>query len=721
MSLLPHSKSEPVDSLSFQVGRGSFRMRVFPHGRVHEQDDRVSVFIRCTGIVSEREAPVGADSAEAAVDDSGKDEKTAAPRRVRGRYTDGQGPLTSRPHATSSSSSSSSSSSRARSHQPSLSVRYRFRFVHPSGDRGLDETIPTPLDAPYAYNFSVDDEHEGAFVTHQSLHGRHIISGDVLILQVDMEVMQGVRSEYVFSHGLPVRVEGSEEEEKDVERALGRQFLRAWREGRECDVWIRVKGAETAGTVAGGGGGGVDDDEDDEEKDDEEEQSVQSEEADASVPARSHLLKKQRTSLTSQRSIAQSANLIPAHKFVLSSRSSVFAVMLSHDMRERKESVIEIDDIDRDTVLRLLYFLYAGMLPTTAALTALATPSSSRPSFSSSLSSRSYPSLPSTSLLPPSILPTPITRWDESVKLFHASHKYALPQLSELSAWSIVRHLSDDTVLPTLQLSECYRDQAGAGTLFDAGKEWMCRRFEQVIRKTCDVQQAGDGSTTMEVVAVREEAKEREKKERTDSDELVDGCTVHVFADGPEDENKALASLSLSASSSSSNPRVSGPIALATVVNARWQGQTFALCLILSVLEARAVEQVTLPGACLRSGLTVMKAGAVLPLRYGNLRLAGNRKSLVTSSAPPASSTDVLSSSLASISIPRSDVSPSSVAPLVASLAVSEGGEGETVNKVQQAGTVMREGGGKKRGREDVAPLRAADVSRLPARSSRLE
>ena len=530
-------------------------MRVFPTGRSHETDDRVSVFIRCVGIVT-----------PPSPSDEGEEGGEGGTKRGRSRPD----VVAVRPHnPTSSSSSSSSSSHRSRSHFPTLAVRYRFRFVHPSGDRTADETIPSPLDPPYSYSFTTDDEHEGAFVTHHSLHTRHIITADTLILQVDMEVMQAQRTDFVFSHGLPIRGEGADEDEgEDVERVLGKQFLQAWRQGKDCDVLIKVRGGEV------GGGGGVDEDEEEEEeKGEEDEDSVGSEDDTHKLPAHSHQTKKRRTSLSSSpphpRTSSTAVSVIPAHKFILSSRSAVFAVMLSHDMRERKESVIEIDDIDRATVLRLLWFLYCGLLPTTAALTALASaPSAQKRSFQSS--SRAY-ALPSTSLLPPSILPTPLTQWSEAVALYHTAHKYAIAHLAELTAWAIVQHLSDDTVLPTLQLSECYREQSGSRTLFEAGKEWMCRRFEQVIRRTCDVRGSGGGEEDKKQVVSHSprEGKEREMKPRADGDVLVDGCTVYVYADSTEDENRALASLSLS-SSSTSTARPTGPIALATVVNAKW-------------------------------------------------------------------------------------------------------------------------------------------------------
>ena len=735
-SLLPQSKTDGVESLPYQVGRGSFKMRVFPKGRVHEADERVSVFIRCIALMpddklqqerkEDRRADAGGGSRGGGGGGAGGGEGDSLHAAAAGG---GGGSRWPRSSAVSASSSSSSSSSlrRQSSTGPTLSVRYRFRYVHPSGDRSQDETIPPLHEAPYHYKFSADEEHEGAFVTQQSLQARQILRDDSLILQVDMEV--SARSEFVFSHSLPLR---SEDEQQEMQQIMGGQFLRAWKDGRDCDVMIRVKeqtvggggGGQSRGGAAGGAAigaaGGLDyEEEENDDNEEEEDSSVQSEEKeDDDGPQRRthaavytpHHLKKQRTSLTSaapfssRQSIA-SVNLIPAHKFVLSARSSVFACMLAYEMKERTESVIEIDDMDRETVLRMLYFLYTGALPTAQALTSAACSTSSssssssssppRPAFASSSSSSSsssrssrYP-LPSTSLLPPTILPSPLTSWLDTVHLFQAAHKYDIPHLAALTAHHVCSLLSDDTVMATLQLSEYYKEQTGSFTLFEAGREWMLRRFEDVVKWSCESRGGGDevvvmlrrGGQAAEAQAWGEQREEEGKDElyadvraKLEDGDIVDGCSVDVYADG-EDENRALASLSLSATDST---RLTTPIASGCVLNAHWSesaSSPLALVLITAVHAPDSVEQVTLPSASLsfpRS--SPLAVNSVLPIRYANLRLTGGDGALVVVGSQPASAssqqpTDGSQGVLfqSSLSLPLSSSSSSGGVPALSS------------------------------------------------------
>ncbi|KAH0546401.1 BTB/POZ domain-containing protein At1g01640-like [Cotesia glomerata] len=51
-----------------------------------------------------------------------------------------------------------------------------------------------------------------------------------------------------------------------------------------------------------------------------------------------------------------------AHKVVLTSNSSIFKKMLTTDMKESKESCINLPELDSDTVNELLHFLYYGKL-----------------------------------------------------------------------------------------------------------------------------------------------------------------------------------------------------------------------------------------------------------------------------------------------------------------------------------------------------------------------
>lgn len=52
-----------------------------------------------------------------------------------------------------------------------------------------------------------------------------------------------------------------------------------------------------------------------------------------------------------------------AHKMILETRSPVFSLMFSHDMRENRTGEVNIKDIDQVTIGNVLYFLYTGEIP----------------------------------------------------------------------------------------------------------------------------------------------------------------------------------------------------------------------------------------------------------------------------------------------------------------------------------------------------------------------
>lgn len=67
--------------------------------------------------------------------------------------------------------------------------------------------------------------------------------------------------------------------------------------------------------------------------------------------------------------ISQDGQEILAHKAILAARSPVFARMFEHDMREKKENVVMIQDIKSPVLKAVLQFIYAGTvddLPTLA-------------------------------------------------------------------------------------------------------------------------------------------------------------------------------------------------------------------------------------------------------------------------------------------------------------------------------------------------------------------
>lgn len=53
--------------------------------------------------------------------------------------------------------------------------------------------------------------------------------------------------------------------------------------------------------------------------------------------------------------------LFPAHKLVLSARSSVFAAMFSHgEVKENQNRLIEINDMSSEVMLAILKYIYTG-------------------------------------------------------------------------------------------------------------------------------------------------------------------------------------------------------------------------------------------------------------------------------------------------------------------------------------------------------------------------
>ena len=81
---------------------------------------------------------------------------------------------------------------------------------------------------------------------------------------------------------------------------------------------------------------------------------------------------------------------IPVHKAIITARSTYFRTMLSTEMKEKKESFIEIDDLRVNTVTNIIKFIYTGSLVN---------------------------------------IPTTL---DEMIELTHASHRYELLNLKEL-------------------------------------------------------------------------------------------------------------------------------------------------------------------------------------------------------------------------------------------------------------------------------------------------
>lgn len=58
--------------------------------------------------------------------------------------------------------------------------------------------------------------------------------------------------------------------------------------------------------------------------------------------------------------VRTSSKEFPAHKVILCAQSAVFSGMFDRDMLENKTGVVEIEDLDDDTLEKLLLFIYTG-------------------------------------------------------------------------------------------------------------------------------------------------------------------------------------------------------------------------------------------------------------------------------------------------------------------------------------------------------------------------
>ncbi|GFU31833.1 TD and POZ domain-containing protein 4 [Trichonephila clavipes] len=52
----------------------------------------------------------------------------------------------------------------------------------------------------------------------------------------------------------------------------------------------------------------------------------------------------------------------PVHKSILGARSPVFKAMFTHDMKEKNSGCVNIDDLDDDTIQRMLLYIYTAKL-----------------------------------------------------------------------------------------------------------------------------------------------------------------------------------------------------------------------------------------------------------------------------------------------------------------------------------------------------------------------
>ncbi|GFY68311.1 TD and POZ domain-containing protein 2 [Trichonephila inaurata madagascariensis] len=104
-----------------------------------------------------------------------------------------------------------------------------------------------------------------------------------------------------------------------------------------------------------------------------------------------------------------------AHKNILSARSPVFKAMFTHDMRERNSECVNIEDLDDDTVQRMLQYLYTATVPD--------------------------------------------LDWDSACNLYTAADKYEILSLKSKCSFFLKDNLSPDNACDLLILSDMHQDE----------------------------------------------------------------------------------------------------------------------------------------------------------------------------------------------------------------------------------------------------------------------
>ncbi|GFY57133.1 TD and POZ domain-containing protein 3 [Trichonephila inaurata madagascariensis] len=125
-----------------------------------------------------------------------------------------------------------------------------------------------------------------------------------------------------------------------------------------------------------------------------------------------------------------------AHKCILSARSPVFKAMFNNDMRERSSECVNIEDLDEDTVQRMLLYLYTATLPD--------------------------------------------LQWDSACNLYTASDKYEILSLKNECSSFLKDNLSPDNVCNLLILADMHQDK----DLKSSAEEFILNRKE--IFDTCE-------------------------------------------------------------------------------------------------------------------------------------------------------------------------------------------------------------------------------------------
>ncbi|GFW60802.1 TD and POZ domain-containing protein 5 [Trichonephila clavipes] len=105
----------------------------------------------------------------------------------------------------------------------------------------------------------------------------------------------------------------------------------------------------------------------------------------------------------------------PAHKNILSARSPVFKAMFTHDMKEKNSECVDIEDLDDETVQRLLLYIYTATLQD--------------------------------------------LRWDSACNLYAAADKYEIPSLKSECFSFLKDNLTINNACDLLVLADKHQDE----------------------------------------------------------------------------------------------------------------------------------------------------------------------------------------------------------------------------------------------------------------------
>ncbi|KAF8777722.1 TD and POZ domain-containing protein 1-like [Argiope bruennichi] len=123
----------------------------------------------------------------------------------------------------------------------------------------------------------------------------------------------------------------------------------------------------------------------------------------------------------------------PAHKVVLCARSSVFKAMLTNDMKETNTNIIQVDDLENDTVHQFLLFLYSDSIES--------------------------------------------LQWNSAVKLYYAADKYQVEKLKMICSSFLVNNLSISKASELLLLADTHSDS----DLKAVAEDFILENDEQVF------------------------------------------------------------------------------------------------------------------------------------------------------------------------------------------------------------------------------------------------